>query len=126
MNIGARIRELRKESGLTLEEVAHKAGMQASNLSDIEKGKRDIRMQTLERIAKALRRSPSELYERVYVADEEITEGLLDLIRDEKTRKLMSIADQEITWMRSIKFRPNQKPSKQDYIDLLFIYRNIE
>jgi len=126
MSTGEKIRILRKERGLTLEQVAHKAGMQASNLSDIEKGKRDIRTQTLERIACAIGCSPTELLDQYYETDESITRGLRELIDDDKTRALMSITDGEIEWMKSIRFRPNQYPTKKDYTDLLFIYRNIE
>ncbi len=126
MGVGEKIRIMRKELGLTLEEVAAKSGMQASNLSDIEKGKRDIRTHTLERIAKAMSCSPTDLIEVTYETDEQLTRGLRELIGDEKIRRLMSITDREIEWMRSIRFRPNQTPSKKDYTDLLFIYRNIK
>lgn len=126
INIGLIIRERRKEQHMTLEETAKRSGMQASNLSDIEAGNRDIRTNTLERIAKALNCLPADLYEQRYETDIEITAGLRDLLEDSKAMKLMSIAEKEISWMRAIRFRPNQTPTKQDYIDLLFIYRNIE
>jgi len=57
--------------------------------------------------------------------NEEITQGLKDLLDDEKTMRMMFITEAEVKWMKTIRFRPNQKPTKQDYIDLLFIYRNI-
>lgn len=126
MSVGARIRSVRKELKMTLDDVAKRAGMKASNLSDIESSKRDIRTHTLERIAKALSCNPAELYDQIYEIEEEITAGLQNLINDEKTVKLMSIDEPEISWMKSIRFRPDQKPTKQDYIDLLFIYRSIE
>ena len=100
--------------------------MQASNLSDIEADNRDIRTNTLARIADALGCHPADLYDQSYETREEITAGLHELMYDEKAMKLMSISDKEIAWMRSIRFRPKQNPTKQDYIDLLFIYRNIE
>jgi len=126
INIGLIIRERRKEQNMTLEEAAKRSGMQASNLSDIEAGNRDIRTNTLERIAKALRCHPADLYEQRYETEIEITAGLRELLADGKAMKLMSITEKEISWMRAIRFRPNQTPAKQDYIDLLFIYRNIE
>ncbi|MFC1477574.1 helix-turn-helix domain-containing protein [candidate division KSB1 bacterium] len=125
MSIGHRIRTVRKEKRLTLEQVSLKAGMKASNLSDIEKGKRDIRTQTLERIALALGCLPVDLLEYEYEKDEEIARGLLDLIEDEKIRRQFRISDSELAWMRTIRFRPDQSPTKKDYIELLFIYRNI-
>jgi len=125
MSVGSRIRSIRKELKMTLEETAARAGMKASNLSDIEAGKRDIRTHTLERIAEALGCNPADLYDQIFETEEEITAGLRELLNDEKTMKLMSINEAEISWMKSIRFRPDQKPTKQDYIDLLFIYRNI-
>lgn len=125
MGVGERIRQFRRERGMTLEEAAQKAGMQASNLSDIEKSKRDIRTRTLERIASALGCNPNDLLDPVYEMDDALTQGLKELIEDKKTCELMSITDGEIEWMKSVRFRPNQNPAKKDYIDLLFIYRNI-
>ncbi|MFC1555587.1 helix-turn-helix domain-containing protein [candidate division KSB1 bacterium] len=125
MNTGENIRARRRALGLTLEETAHEAGMQASNLSDIETSKRDVRTQTLERIARALKCPASELIEYVYEYEGQVIAGLQELIDDEKTRRLMSITEEEIEWMRSIRFRPNQRPTKEDFIDLLFIYRKI-
>ena len=126
MSVGTNIRSVRKELKMTLEEVAERSGMKASNLSDIESGKRDIRTNTLARIAKALNCNPAELHDRNYESEDDTTSGLRELLDDPKTMKLMSIAEPEIRWMKSIRFRPNQTPAKQDYIDLLFIYRNIE
>ena len=54
MNVGTRIRERRRMLHLTLDAASARAGMQASNLSDIESGKRDVRTKTLARIAIAL------------------------------------------------------------------------
>ncbi len=125
MNVGTRIRERRRMLHLTLDAASARAGMQASNLSDIESGKRDVRTKTLARIAIALKCNPADFYDYAYEKDTEIAAGLRELLHDEKTMKLMSISEQEITWMRSIRFRPKQNPTKQDFIDLLFIYRNI-
>lgn len=58
-------------------------------------------------------------------ANKEITRGLLELLNDHKAYKLMSITQIEFEWMRSIRFRYSEHPTKQDFIDLLFVYRNI-
>jgi transcriptional regulator with XRE-family HTH domain len=49
-----RIKELRKERGLTLEELAEKAGMSVSFLSMIENGKRNVNAARLDALARAL------------------------------------------------------------------------
>ncbi len=52
--IGARIRQLRQENGLTIEETAHLAGVHPNYLGDAERGKKNFSIITLEKIAKVL------------------------------------------------------------------------
>jgi transcriptional regulator with XRE-family HTH domain len=54
MNIGKKIRELRKEKGLTIREVAEKAGCTASFLSQLERGKTEPSIAMLKKIADVL------------------------------------------------------------------------
>lgn len=53
-NLGKNLRETRKQLGLTQEEVSQRSGVQAGEISRIEGGKRDPKVSTLERLAKAL------------------------------------------------------------------------
>ena len=55
-----------------------------------------------------------------------MTQGLRDLLADERSVTLLQISDDEIAWMKTVRFRPNQKPSKDTYIDLLYTYRKLE
>lgn len=59
MSIGNKIRELRLEYDLTLKELAARAGISLSYLSDIEKGRSNPSVDTLQNIADALGKSPS-------------------------------------------------------------------
>ena len=59
--LGNRISTLRKQRGLTLEQLAYGMGMSKGNLSDIENGKRDPRFSTLKLIADGLNMSISQL-----------------------------------------------------------------
>lgn len=52
--IGSRIRELREAKGLTITDVAQRAGMERPNLSRLEHGRHQPSVDTLERIAEAL------------------------------------------------------------------------
>ena len=54
MSIGAQIRSLRTERGMTLAELARRTGISASNLSLIERDLTDPRWSTVERIFGAL------------------------------------------------------------------------
>ena len=59
--IGARINQLRRKKGKTLEKLAYEMNISKGNLSDIEHGKRDPRYSTLKAIADGLGVSISEL-----------------------------------------------------------------
>lgn len=59
--VGAMIRKLREARGITQEELAGAVGMMRSNISRIEAAKHRPTLETLERIAKALKVSVAEL-----------------------------------------------------------------
>lgn len=58
---GARIRGTRLAAGLTLQHLARLTGVSIGALSQIETGRRDVRLTTLARIAAALRQTPAAL-----------------------------------------------------------------
>ena len=62
-NPGFKIAEYRNRKRWTQTELAARVGMAQANLSNIEKGKRDLTVSTLLRIATALEVRPSELIE---------------------------------------------------------------
>lgn len=64
MEIGKEIARLRKEKGLTIRELAEKTGVVFSAFPNIESGKTDIRIGTLERIANGLGVRVSDIIER--------------------------------------------------------------
>ncbi|MSR78150.1 MAG: helix-turn-helix domain-containing protein [Candidatus Omnitrophica bacterium] len=63
MNPGLKIYEYRSRRGWTQTELASRMGIAQANLSNIEKGKRDLTVSTLLRAASALEIKPSELIE---------------------------------------------------------------
>jgi transcriptional regulator with XRE-family HTH domain len=56
-------RKIRKDLGLSQEEVAFRAGLKRSYLSDLERGTRNPSLRALGRIANALDVTPSRLLE---------------------------------------------------------------
>ncbi|MBU2574650.1 MAG: helix-turn-helix transcriptional regulator [Elusimicrobia bacterium] len=62
IEIGMRIRQLRRKKGLTIEETAHLAGVHPNYLGEAERGKKNFSVATLEKIAKALEAPVSELF----------------------------------------------------------------
>ena len=126
MSMGKKIRELRKKAGLTLQELADKTGLYKSNLSDIENEKRfKPNVRTLEKMAKALNCEVGDFFGRSIDKEEEITRGLKELLNDERSMTLLKISDEEVEWMKSVRFSPDKLPTKDTYIDMLYIYRKI-
>jgi transcriptional regulator with XRE-family HTH domain len=62
---GDAIRVSREEAGMTQEELADKARMHRTYLSDIERGSRNVSLINIERLATALTISISQLFQRV-------------------------------------------------------------
>lgn len=60
-NLGANLRRARKELGMSQEQVAELSGVHATEVSRIEAGKRDPRVSTVERLAKAVQLKPGQL-----------------------------------------------------------------
>ncbi len=61
--VGANIKEIRKQKKLTQEELAEKCGLQTSYLAGVERGDRNITLQTLEKISVGLEVNAKELFE---------------------------------------------------------------
>ncbi len=61
--LGKRIRELRKLCGFSQEQLAELMNMDIPNLSNIERGKRFMTAETLEKFAKALNTTERELFD---------------------------------------------------------------
>jgi transcriptional regulator with XRE-family HTH domain len=59
--LGTNLREARERLGLTQEDVALRSGVHATEVSRIEAGKRDPKVSTLERLAKAVEVKPGRL-----------------------------------------------------------------
>jgi len=51
---GIRLRTLRKEKGLSQEELALKSGLNRPYISAIEKGKRNVSLEVMEKLAEAM------------------------------------------------------------------------
>lgn len=61
--LGKNVRMYRTQAGLSQEELAFRAGMKRSYLSDLERGSRNPSVRALGRIAEALDIKPSRLLE---------------------------------------------------------------
>ncbi len=61
--LGVRIQEIRKSKNMTQEKLAEVIGLNVPNLSNIERGKKFVSAETLEKIIKALNINESELFD---------------------------------------------------------------
>ena len=64
--IGARIRELRTQLGISQEKFAMKIGMDRTYFASVELGKRNVSIVNIEKIANGLGVSLSELFQNIY------------------------------------------------------------
>lgn len=60
-DLGTNLRAARKKLGLSQEQVADLSGVHATEVSRIEAGKRDPRVSTVKRLAKAVQMKPGQL-----------------------------------------------------------------
>lgn len=60
--LGAKIRKLRKERGISQEDLAHEAGIERSYMGAIERGERNPSYDKLVSVARALGNSASNLF----------------------------------------------------------------
>jgi transcriptional regulator with XRE-family HTH domain len=60
-NLGKNLREARERLGLTQEQVAERSGVQAGEVSRIERRQRDPKVSTLEKLATAVELPPGRL-----------------------------------------------------------------
>jgi transcriptional regulator with XRE-family HTH domain len=62
-NLGPNLREARLKLEMSQEQVSEKSGVHATEVSRIEAGKRDPRVSTVERLARAVGLRPGQLLE---------------------------------------------------------------
>lgn len=70
-SVGKTIRRLREVMGISQEELAHRAGLHRTYVGGVERGERNLGVENLIRIARALAVSPATLLESVFVAEGE-------------------------------------------------------
>lgn len=55
------LKRIRSESGLSQEELAHRAGLHRTYISSIERGERNVSLENIFALAEALKVSPADL-----------------------------------------------------------------
>lgn len=62
---GQAVRKLRREQGISQEELAERCGLHRTYISDVELGKRNVSLENIERIASSLNISLIDLFVEV-------------------------------------------------------------
>ncbi len=65
VRFGVAVRELRREMHISQEDFAERAGLHRTYISDLERGKRNVSLENIEKLAKALNLSIADLMKRV-------------------------------------------------------------
>lgn len=63
--VGEQVRRVRKLRGMTQEQLAEQSGLSFSYISDVERGTRNISLESLGKIIKALGVKPVQLFEEI-------------------------------------------------------------
>jgi len=66
---GRRLRELRRDRGLSQEELAFRSGLHRTYVSSAERGERNVSLVNIERLARALEISISDFFPRTSDSD---------------------------------------------------------
>lgn len=102
--IGSNIKEIRKLKKLTQEELAEKCGLQTSYVAGVERGDRNITIQSLEKIIEGLEETPSSIvnfdtlnFNNKYFEKKELIMILQNLVEDRneaEVRLIINIANE--------------------------------
>jgi len=127
MTIGQRIREKRKERGLTLKQLAEATGLTVTYLSDVERGATQPSLKTLGRVATGLIISTTDLLSGVELlgdeSDEALPEGLRELKDDPQWSE--QLTGDWVKTLERLEYRGKRPESKEDWRDLFLSIRRI-
>jgi len=134
MDIGPYIRAARLRAHLSQEELAARAGINRTYLSQLENGRSSPTLEVLAKIALALGMETGSLIPQTQAAREPepqyeidaeggIYPGLQEFLNDKRTRLLMRPTADEIEMLKGIRFLNRFSPSKDLFIEILLDYR---
>jgi XRE family transcriptional regulator, regulator of sulfur utilization len=125
MKLHERLRELRSERGQRLKDVSEIAGISIPYLSDLERGRTNPSLETLQTLAAAYDLSVNDLLAPVEfygdASDSALPKGLADLLADPVLGG--HITPDWVSSLSRIELRGKRPQTKEDWYD---IYRNLK
>ena len=89
---GSKVRELRKSRGLSQEKLAEKAGLHYTYIGAVERGEKNISLQNIEKIAKALDTDIAELFTFLrQMKKNRIFEEIVNLLSSRRPKELKTV-----------------------------------
>ncbi|MCC6896906.1 MAG: helix-turn-helix domain-containing protein [Anaerolineae bacterium] len=127
MRLKDKLRELRTGRDLTLKNLAETTGLSVSYLSDIERGRTNPSLKTVEALADALDVSVQTLLTGVEFIEEtshdDLPEGLKELVNDEEFNE--EINRDWIDLLSKIQMRGKRPQSKREWMELYLHLRSL-
>lgn len=127
MTIGQRIRERRKEQGLTLKQLAEKTDLTVTYLSDVERDRTRPSLKTLGRVAEGLGIGTTDLMAGADdlgdKTDEALPVGLREAREDETWGK--HIDDDWVRTLQRLDYRGRRPQSKEDWLEVFINLRRV-
>ncbi|AIQ37197.1 hypothetical protein R50345_22690 [Paenibacillus sp. FSL R5-0345] len=78
--VGARVRELRKEKGMSQEELAHAANLHPTYIGKLERGERNMSVESLEKTTKALGITLEQLFKYIQPSNQDEDSNIMEQI----------------------------------------------
>lgn len=123
MQLNERLRELRSERGLRLKDIAEQAGISVPYLSDLERGRTNLSLETLQTLAGAYGITVHDLLEGVEfyggATDAALPKGLADLVLGGQ------ITPDWVKTLTRIELRGKRSQAKGDWYEIYLHLRRI-
>lgn len=120
MNLGERLRFIRKKKGLTLKDLSQRADLSVPYLSDMERGVVNPSIESLQKVAQAFKMTVRDLLSGVEELGESVSttypKGFESFLKDPVFSK--EITDEWKEFLMEMKFRGKQPSSKREWIEL--------
>ena len=127
MRLKDRVRELRTGQNLTLKNLAEATGLSVSYLSDVERGRTNPSLKTVDLLADALGVSVNSLLTGVEFVEEtseaDLPAGLRQLVNDAEYKD--EITSDWVELLNKIQMRGKRPETKQDWVELYLHLRRV-